>query len=322
LVFAADDGCLCIDLEWVEAVYQRGDVPVHTVKDANGTSRGFLIHRGQPALVVDPREALGLNDLLGSTERAAFLVLRAGSFLLALPVDAFVGVRDLDLSAPPVPSSLLRDGGLCVGHLVELDGKLHATLEPSRILSPALREKLAPLAREAHAFCERQQRIAALVTEMRREPTLAALRTYARLTRRNGRGRAATAARALVKALQEHEQQLNANETVAGDLAAGTVLRDLVALIAAQQTGVVEVELANGESATIFFDAGRIADATTLGQWGRGAFKRILGSSQGSYRFVPSDTPIHPQRIEDAALWLLVETSEQLSEERRGRHGR
>ena len=323
LVFAVDDGLVCVDLDWVEAVYQRGDVRVHAAKDARGVSRGFFVHRGAPAVIIDPREALGLDTLLGPTTRSAFMVLRTGSCLIGLAVDAFVGVRDLDLGAQtPVPSSLLRDGGLSVGHLIELDGKLHALLEPSRIISSLLWEQLAPVLKESQAFSERQQRLVELTAELRREPTVSALRTFARLCRRNGRSRAAATTRAIVKTLQEYEQHTNGSGLVAGDLGGDALLHDLVRLSAARQTGEVQLHVPDDESATIFFDAGRIADATMARQWGRAAFKRILALTEGSYSFAPSDVPVHPQHIDDAALWLLIDTMEQLNEGRRTRHAR
>lgn len=323
LVFTVDDGCLCLDLEWVEAVYQRGDVPVHAIKDRNGGSRSFLIHRGEPALVVDLREALDLHELLGSPDRAALMVVRSGSLRLAVQVDALMGVKDLDLrTKTPVPTGLLRDGGLCVGHLVELDGRLHTLLEPSRILSSTLRERLELFSREAQAFRDRENKLSALVADLRHEPTTAEVKAYARLARRNGRTRVAAAARTILKALQENEQQVNGSAPLAGDLAGDTLVRDLVSLAGARQTGELLVEASGNEMGRVFFDAGRIADACMDGEWGRDAFKCILGSPTGLYRFVPSDTPIHPQRIEDATLWLLIETLEQLTGERRGRHAR
>lgn len=321
MVFAVDDGYFCMHLDWIEAVYQREDAPLHVVNIATGTGRRFLIHRGEPALVIDLREAFELADVLGSTDRDAFMIVRSGSFLLALQVDACIAVRPLDLHASvPVPAKLVRDGGLSVGHLVEIDGKVHGLLEPNRILSGPLRERLEPLLKEAVAFRDRQNQIAALAAELRRDPKLPAIKAYARLSRRNGRARAAAAARLIFKTAQEVEQQGNDTTHVAGDLIADTLLRDLVRLTAARQTGEVQVALSNGESGKIFFDAGRIADAFVPGEWGRGAFKRLLGARDGSYNFTPTETPVHPQRIADAAAWLLIETVEQLSEERRGRN--
>jgi chemotaxis signal transduction protein len=320
LVFAVDDSRFCVDLDWVDAVQQRREVRPNTARDAAGGVRTFVIHRDQPALVIDLREAFDLNEIIGVTERAALLILRAGSFLLAVQVDAFLGVRELDLrTKPPVPSSLLRDGNVPVGHLVELDGRVHTLLEPSRILSAVLRDKLEGTLKEARSFCERREKIAALGEELRREPTAAGLKAYARLSRRNRQTRAANAARLMLKLLQECEARVVSADPIAGDLNADTLLRDLVALSVARQTGEVHVQLPQGD-ARIFSAAGRIADACVDGDWGRVALKRILAARAGSYRFAASDVPTDSRRIEDAALWVLVQTVEQLSEERRGRH--
>ena len=70
----------------------------------------------------------------------------------------------------------------------------------------------------------------------------------------------------------------------------------------------------------MFFDAGRIADAVVAGEWGRGAVKRLLGAHEGTYRFTPCDTPVHLPRIDDSAVWLLVDSVERVNEERRSRH--
>ncbi|MBI3784126.1 MAG: chemotaxis protein CheW [Deltaproteobacteria bacterium] len=317
LIFNVDDGNFCIHLDWVEAVYQRSDTPLHSLKAAGGQYRRFLIHRGQPAWVLDLREAFGLDTLLGTTDRAAFAVVRAGSALLALEVDACTGVRDLDLSQKvPVPAALLRDGGFPVGHLIELDGHLHVLLEPSRIPSNALRDVLDPLLNEALAFRDRQEKLNAIAGELRRSPTLSGLKIYGRLSRRNGLPRTAAAVRTVVKAM---ENQPTINGSLSGNLASDTLLRDLAALASAQHTGELRFELPNAD-ATLFFDCGRIADACTRGEWGRGALKEVLANREGTYRFAATDAPVRPQRIDDATLWVLVEAIEQLAEERRGKH--
>ena len=323
LVFTVDDGYLCVDLDRVDTVYARSEARVHTLKAANAASRNFLIHRDAPALIVDLREAFGLSEILGVTDRAAFMVLRAGSFPLAVPVDACVGIRDLDLrTKTPAPTALQRDGGFSVGHLVELDGRIHTLLEPSRILSSALREHLDPFLQEARAFCEREDTLSALVVRLRDETTVTDLKAYARLARRNGRTRAAAAARVVLKAAQESEQHASDGAATTGDLAADTLLRDILSLRAACQTGEMQLSLEGGDAAAIFFAAGRIVDAQTGGVCGRPAVKQILAARGGTYRFIASDVPIDPQRIDDAAPWLLIETIEQLSEARRAHHAR
>jgi hypothetical protein len=314
---------LCVDLDRVHTVYARNEARVHTLKLAGATSRSFLIHREEPALIVDLREAFGLSEILGVTDRAVFVVMRTAPLPLAVPVDACVGVRDLDLrTRMPVPTALQRDGGFSVGHLVELDGRMHTLLEPSRILSSALRERLDSFLQEARAFCEREQRIAALATKLRDESTLADLKVYARLTRRNSRTRAAAAARVVVKAAQEAERQAGDGVAVSGDLTADTLLCHLLTLSAACETGELQIMLQSGEPAMILLAGGRIVDAEVAGAWGRPAVRQILAARGGTYRFVTCDVSAGRQRIGDAAPWLLVETIERISEARRAHHPR
>jgi chemotaxis signal transduction protein len=314
LVFQVDDGSFCIHLDWVEAVYPRSGTALHSLK---GGRHKFLLHRGQPAWVLDLREAFGLGSVLGQAERPSFAVVRAGSALLALQVDACTGVRDLDLSNKvPVPSAILRDGGFPVGHLVELDGAPHVLLDPSRIPSNSLRDELDPLLQEALAFRDRQDKLAALTAELRRAPSVSGLKIYARLCRRNGMARSAAAARLVLKAA---ENAPGLNGGCSGSLGNDSLLRDMISIARAQQTGELRLRLSNGP-ATIYFDAGRIADAQVAGEWGKGALREILAARDGSYELVSTAQAVKPQRIDDAALWVLVEAIEQLTEERRVRH--
>lgn len=316
LVFQVDDGSFCIHLDWVEAVYPRAGTALHSLK-GTGSGHRFLIHRGQPAWVLDLRDAFGLGDVLGQSERAAFAVVRAGSALLALQVDACTGVRDLELSSKaPVPTAVLRDGGFPVGHLVELDGRVHVLLDPSRIPGNALRDELDPLLQEALAFRDRQDKLVALSAELRRTPSITGLKAYARLCRRNGMARTASAVRPVLKAA-ENAHGLNGGWS--GTLGGETLLRDLAAIAYAQQTGELHFQLGT-RTATIYFDAGRIADAHVGGEWGKGALREILSTRDGSYEFEATAQAVKPQRIDDATLWVLVEAIEQLTEERRARH--
>jgi chemotaxis signal transduction protein len=322
LIFTVDDGFMCVDLDRVDTVYARGQARVHTLKTAD-VSRSFLIHHNEPALIVDLREAFGLSEILGATERAALMVMRAGSFPLAVPVDACIGVRDLDLQTrTPIPTALQRDGGFSVGHLVELDGRMHSLLEPTRIVSSTLRAHLEPFLQEARAFCDREKTIAELIVKLRDAGTVGDLKMYARLARRNGQHRAAAAARAVLKAVQDGEHQAADSPDMPRAFAADTLLRDLLALSTARQTGELQISLPDARPASVFFAAGRIVDAQIAGVWGRPAIKQILAAHAGTHCFVASDVPLHPQRIQDAAPWLLVETVALSSEVRRGYHAR
>src|SRR5512144_646142 len=108
LVCSVDDGLFGVHLDWVEAVYPRAALAVHAVRIKGQRPRPFVLHRQEPAPIIDLREALDLETALGTTARAELLIVRSGSILLALPVDTCVGVRDIDLrSQVPVPTTLL-----------------------------------------------------------------------------------------------------------------------------------------------------------------------------------------------------------------------
>src|SRR5512139_44203 len=125
LVCSVDRGLFGIQAGWVEAVYPTASTPVHSTRTDAGQRQPFIVHRHEPALIVDLRRAIGLDVVLGEATRDAFLVLRSGPALLALPLDHCVGIRTLDLGERlPVPSAVQRDGGLPIGHLVELDGRM------------------------------------------------------------------------------------------------------------------------------------------------------------------------------------------------------
>jgi len=323
LVFTVDDAHLCIDLDRVEAVHERRDTPLYSVKTRAGTRRSFLIHRHQPALITDLREAFGLADALGATQRYAFIITRAGSFPIAVQVDALVGVHDLDLGLKaPIPAALQRDGGFSVGHLITLEGRVLTLLEPTRMLGTALREELQGCLREAVGFCERERELTAVAAALRRDATPAGLRAYARLARRNGHHRTTAAVRTVLQAVQDAEHRGLASAPIGGDLSADLFVRDLVILSLTTQSGTLGVEFANGESGTVFLVDGRIVDASLAGESGHAALKHILSRRDGSYRFEARAAQANAPRIQDAPLWVLVEVVEQLSEQRRSRQGR
>ncbi|GBD26590.1 hypothetical protein HRbin30_01922 [bacterium HR30] len=317
LVFRVDDGKFCVHADWVEAIYPRREVALHTLKGADGSTQQFLLHRGQPAWVVDLRQAFGVDDVLGSTERPAFAVIRSGSALLAVRVDELTGVRELDLAErSPVATALVRDGGHPVGHLVEIDGELHVLLDPNRILSNSLHDALDPLLEDALAFRDRQARLQRLIPDLRRECTVAGLKAYARLTRRNGMARAAAAAKTVLNLL---EQAPRFNGGVEGSLGSDKLLRDLLALATSRQSGRIQVETPQG-AGSIALDTGAIVDAEFGQDRGREALKELLAQREGRYRFDPNAAPPASRRILDSPGWVLTEILEQLAEERRVKH--
>lgn len=317
LVFHIDDGKFCLHLDWVEAIYPRREVSLHLLKAADGRLQPFLIHRGQPAWVVDLRQAFGLDNVLEAAARPAFAVVRSGSALIALQVDECVGVRDLDLAERlPVPAAVLRDGGNPVGHLVELDDQVHVLLEPNRILSAQLRDALDPLLPEALAFRDRQIRLERLLPELKQRPSPANLKLFARLAKRNGQTRTANAAQLLLKCMDSAHQY---NGGLQGELSAGTLLRDLLTLAGAAESGLVEFT-GTPHSAALVFDNGRLIDATYAAERAKPAVKEILALREGSYAFRKAAPSTTVPRIHEATAWVLLEAIEQLTEERRAKH--
>lgn len=317
LVFHVDDAKFCLHLDWVEAIYPRKEVSLHTLKAAGGGVQLFLIHRGQPAWVVDLRQAFGLEGVLEPASRPSFAVIRCGSALVALQVDECVGVRDLDLAERlPVPAALLRDGGNPVGHLVELDNQIHILLEPNRILNAQLRDALDPLLPEALAFRDRQIRLDRLLPEVKQRPNAANLRVFARLAKRNGHARLANAVQRLLKIMDSGPHY---NGGLQGDVAAGTLVRDLLTLAGAEESGQVEIT-GTAKPAALIFDQGRLVDATFGSERGKPAVKEIVALREGSYTFHKDRPSTSMSRIHEATAWVLIEAIEQLIEERRGRH--
>src|SRR6185436_3060320 len=117
-----DDALLGLHLDWVEAVYAHATTERHMVK-VGGNPQPFLLHRGEPAFLIEPRSLFQLPTDADAIERSASLVMRAGSHLLAIGIDLCIGVEELDLKlCPPIPTALTGDGGVPVGQLVDLNG--------------------------------------------------------------------------------------------------------------------------------------------------------------------------------------------------------
>ncbi|MFN8644466.1 MAG: chemotaxis protein CheW [Candidatus Binatia bacterium] len=269
LVCSVDRGLLGIHAGWVEAVYPVAAMALHATRTDAGQRQTFIVHRGEPALVVDLRRALDLDGVLGDATRDAYLVLRSGPLLLAVPVDHCVGIRTLDLGErPPVPCAVRRDGGLPLGHLVELDGRMLLVIDPARVLDGVLRDQLHSALRRARAICQRQHKLAALWDEIRCEPSAAALRAYASLCSRTGRARAAAAVRAVLAALPD----------AGGEPDAGPpLLRALLRLAGERRSGTLRC-LGEDGAATLDLVDGRLAGIRAATEHGRAARARLLAA--------------------------------------------
>lgn len=312
LVFGVDDGLFGIHLEWVRSVQPRGAATVHSARARKGRAQPFLLVGGQPAFVMDLRELLGLQDVLGSAERSHYVIVRSGSHLLALQADECLGVQELDLRAhTPVASNFFRDGGVSVGHLIDRDGTILAILDPNRLMDAGMREALEPAVREARGFVERQMRIDTLWTSLCREPTLPDLRNFARLAKRNGRNRTAAAAKTVLKLLEAGDRP--------ADVPGEAVLQDLLRFATAGLSGELGLDRSGAPSGRLFLDAGRVVDAVFEREGGRRALRRILECKEGRLRVVSEGRVERPNRMTESTVALAVAALESIGEERRGR---
>ena len=329
LVFNVDDGLFALHIDWIEAMYPLAAVEVHTVRDEEGRPHSFLLHSGEPALILDLRDTFGLAPILGSTTRGEVLVARSPSFLMALPVDSCVGIRELDLEAsPPIPCGLVRDGGYPVGHLVALDGKPMAVLDPGHLLESRERDALVPLVQKARAFEERERKSEALWREICEKPSDANLKAYARLCTRNGRAKAAAATRMILRYMGSRpEVDWSGVDGDAGlddelariALAEAQVpprerfIRELVCLAGEKSTGEVIVPQGDGaEESRVYLVSGRVVQAHHRAERGRTAFKQLLATFPEHFYFVETVKEPAEQRIHESTAALLLSTLEVL----------
>lgn len=269
LVCAIDRGLVGIHAGWVEAVYPAAAIPVHATRTDAGRRQSFIVHRDEPALIVDLRQAIGLDAVLGTATRDAYVVLRSGAALLALPVDHCVGLRTLDFHEhPPVPSAVRRDGGLPIGHLLALDGRILAVLDPTRLLDAELRDDLLTARRRARGICHRRRKVAALWDEIRRDPTPAALRTFASLCGRGGRPHAAAGARAVLAAWPGSDGEASDDTAL---------LRTLLRLAVERRSGVLTCR-GDGGDAALELAEGRLIALRAGSEHGRAALARLLAA--------------------------------------------
>ncbi len=319
LVFLVDDGLFSVHLDWVEAVYETRAVDRHRVRVEKGPWQHFLLHRGEPALIVDLREAFDLTGVLGETERAAYVVIQSGGYKLAIAIDQVSGVQDLELDAhSPVPSSLVRDGGIPVGHVVQLDDRMVVVLDPHRLLSGARRDALEPVWTRAKAYAQRDRQMSEVWSEVCNTPSAENVRVFGRLCGRNGRPKAAAAARAVVKAYADLESGADSGPSLAERLTAEIVRR-----AGAGQTGSIDIDGADGaQIGCVFVAGGRVIDAQQGAEWGRMALKSILAHDAGRVAFVERDLGQHPERISESSAALLISSMEAVALEQRKRRAR
>ncbi len=315
LVFCVDDALFCLRVDWVDAVYPGAAVRVHALRTRAGQAQRFLAHAAQPALVIDLREIFDLRDVLAVPQRAHYLIVHSGSIALAIAVDACLGIRELDLHAQtPVASAVVRDGGFPVAHLVQLDGKPLAVLDPSHLLDGAARSQLAAMQHRAEQFLARQAKLDALWTEICAQPNVGSLQAFARLCARNGRARAAAAARLVLK----HLTGPNGNGAVASEL--DRFVGTLVQLSLARRDGELVIAPAAGTNGQkVVFAGGRIVDAHAGAAHGTAAFHRLLAARPSEYHFIDTDPGALAGPIQDSTAALAIASLEAMGTERRAR---
>jgi hypothetical protein len=315
LVVCIDDGLFALHVDWVEAVYPRAAVHVHTIRTRAGQAQRFLAHAASPALIVDLREVFDLQAALAVPQRAQYLVLRSGSLTLAVAVDACVGVRELDLHTQiPVASTVLRDGGFPVAHIVSLDGKMLAVLDPNHLLDGALRIQLSAMQHRAERFLTRQAQLDAVWDEICAQPSAATLRTFARLCARTGRGRAAAATRLVLKHLSGPNG--DGEPTSEPERLIGTVLR----LSLERRTGELVLApngAANGHK-LVFVD-GRIINAWAGDASGTAACAQLLAARIPDYHFIDTDPTAGAAHIHESTVALAIASLEGAGAARRPR---
>lgn len=319
LVFAVDDGWFSVHLDWVEAVYPRAALTVHAIRMKGARPRPFVLHRNEPASIIDLREAFELEATLGPATRSELLILRSGSILLAVPVDACVGVRDLDLRAQvPVPTTLMRDGNIPVGHIVELDQKMLVVLDPNRLVDSTAREALMLVQRKGLLFQERERKLEEVWHALVAQPTASHLRVYARLCGRNGRSKMAAAARTVLKCWTDDQAPAATN----GGGEPSGALRAMMQAASATRTGALHVRGTDvSDDGRMLFVAGKVVDATFAGAQGRAAVKHVLALSAVTTHFVDGEAA-PAERISESTVALALWALDALANERRPRRAR
>jgi chemotaxis signal transduction protein len=322
LVFSVDDGLFGVHLDWVEAVYEAKAVELHRVRVEKGPWHFFLLQNGEPALVTDLREAFDVADVLGQPERSAYAVIQSGGYRLAVAIDQVSGVQDLALdSHPPVPANLQRDGGIPVGHIVQMDDRMLVVLDPHRLLSGARRRALEPIWSRARSYGERHERMKETWREVCTTPTEENVRAYSRLCGRNGRPKAAAAARAVLKAMADPQTGLQTNGAIPKlvDQLVGEVVRRA----GSRSSGILEVAGDDGPTVgALFFADGRVVDAQYRSEWGRMALRSLLALDGGRVSFNERNLGDHPERLAESSVASLISTMEDVAMEQRKRRSR
>ncbi len=321
LEFTVDEGAYAIHLHSVIAISQREVTPTYSLSGRTRRVRRFLIHRGEPALVVSLRLALGFDG--NEPPRDGYLVLRSGPLLIAVPIDASVGLDALDFgSRAPLASAVVRDGGLPIGHLIEIEARPVVLLDPNRLLDHELRAEATTAAQSAVRFIKRQERIAELWSEIAAMPAVPAVQHFGRLCRRNGRPKAAAAVRHVLRHLEPGAasgEGPGSQDGVFDDRLLGEVL----ALAGARRTGELIIDTGNGAGlGSLMLRDGQLVAATVGGDWGEPALRRLLALGASESEFAEVAAPEGAPQFAHSTVASMLSALEQLAAEPRLRRGR
>ncbi len=322
LVFSVDDGLFGVHLDWVGAVYESESVELHRVRVEKGPWHSFLLHGGEPALIIDLREAFDVADVLGRPERSAYAVIQSGGYRLAVGIDQVSGVQSLALgSSSPVPANLQRDGGIPVGHIVHMDDRMLVVLDPHRLISGGRRNSLEPIWTRAKAYGERDEKLTHTWREVCASPSEENVRVFARLCGRNGRPKASAAARAVLKAMGDSQSGLLANGSP--PKLVDQIVGEVVRRASARATGVLEIAGEDGPTVgALFLSDGRVIDAQYCSEWGRMALKSLIALERGRVSYSARDLSEHPERLAESSVASLISSMEAVSLEQRKRRAR
>jgi len=234
----------------------------------------FIVFQGAPALVAELRSIVGLEAL--QARRDQFALVRCGHLLVAVPIDACIGIRTIDLERQmPVPSRIVRDGGMPIGHILEIDGRMAMVLDPARLVDAHARSLWATAVRRADALKRRQAKMESLWSEIRTVPSATAIRTYASLCSRAGRAGTAAAARAVLSCWSNGES--SQGEAPANTENRAPLVRLLLQLAEERRTGQLVVDGNGAGDGNVELLEGRVVNVQHANRHGRAALTQLLG---------------------------------------------
>lgn len=316
LICTVDGGWFGIHTDRVEAVCPRASVSEQLIRVAGRRPQPFVVFQDQPALVAELRTLVGLDSGGEELEREHYVMVRSGDLVTAVPVDSMVGIRTIDLpSRNPVASRVVRDGGMPIGHIVELDGHMLVVLDPTRLLDAGERGLWKTAVRRADAAKRRQAKIDALWSEIRTQPSAAAIRTYASLCSRAGRTAAANAARTLLSHLQ------GSNASAADEAGSAPVIRQLLQLSEEKRSGRMVIDGNGAGEGQLELCDGQIVNVRHADRHGRAALAQLLTLSCRGSQFFDGGSVTTPSSQLASTAAVLIEALESLPPERRKRRG-